>query len=256
MISSQIRQEARVSLAGKWGKAALFTLCYGLVMYAFAWIAGLIPFIGNIAYYIISVPISYGVLVTFIKLRRGEDISYLDFLTTGFSVFGKLWGIIGHVVLKLIVPIIILIISIFLLAFGTTGGIAASIFSTTTSTTVTFSAIAIIGLIAYIVSLIYLIVKGFLYAFTSYILYDNPDMSSKEIVEKSESLMNGNRGAYVCLGLSFIGWMILSAFTLYIGLLWLLPYIMISFIIFYEDRSGTFSSSKETSEPEVIKENN
>ena len=255
MISSQIRQEARVALAGKWGKAALFTLCYGLVTYAFSWIAALIPFIGNIAYFIISVPISYGVLVTFIKLRRGEEISYLDFLTTGFSVFGKLWGIIGHVVLKLIVPIIILIISIFLVAFGTTGGITASIFSTT-STTVTFSAIAIIGLIAYIVSLIYLIVKGLLYSFTSYILFDNPDMSSKEIVEKSETLMNGNRGAYLCLGLSFIGWLILSAFTLYIGLLWLLPYIMISFIIFYEDRSATFSSSKETSEPEVIKENN
>ena len=59
-------------------------------------------------------------------------------------------------------------------------------------------------------------------------------MSGKESVEESKKMMKGNRGKYVLLQLSFIGWMILSIFTLYIGLLWLTPYMQVAMVCFYE----------------------
>ena len=63
-------------------------------------------------------------------------------------------------------------------------------------------------------------------------------MSGKEIVEKSEQLMQGNRWRLFCLSFSFIGWAILSALSLGIGYFWLMPYMITAMICFYEDLTG------------------
>ena len=249
MVSSQIRQEARASLTGKWGKAALITLCYALITFCISWILKLIPIVGSIADAVLSIPFAYGILVSFIKLKRNEEVSYIDFLKTGFSVFGKLWGIIGHTFLKLLVPFIVLIISILLIAFGTTGGIMTAMYARD-SISSTFSIFGIIGFILYVVAIVWLVVKGLLYSLTSYILFDNPDMDSKEIVEKSENLMTGNRCSYIWLGLTFIGWAILAVCTFGIGYLWLLPYIQVAMVCFYEDKAGILNN--DTSNTEVV----
>lgn len=256
MVLSQIRQEARASLKGKWGKAALLTLCYALISFCISLLSELIPII-SIAYVVVSIPISYGISITFIKLKRDEEVSYFDFLTTGFSMFGKIWSVIGNTFLKLIIPFIVAAISITLLIFGMSGSIMGSLYYTSSVTT-TFSIVGIIGFIGYFVSIIWLSIKGLLYSLSFFILYDNPDMSGKEIVEKSAEIMNGNRASYIGLQLSFIGWAILSIFTLYIGLLWLFPYIMVSGVIFYEDKIGFFNKEDKqpSSEPEVINEIN
>ena len=59
-------------------------------------------------------------------------------------------------------------------------------------------------------------------------------MSGKDIVEKSKELMTGNRWKFFCLELSFVGWFILASFTCGIGHLWLIPYILIAEVVFYE----------------------
>lgn len=74
---------------------------------------------------------------------------------------------------------------------------------------------------------------------------DNDELSAKDIVNKSEELMKDNRWRLFCLGLSFIGWLILSSFTFGIGILFLLPYIQISFATFYEERAGLLKKSDE-----------
>lgn len=78
-------------------------------------------------------------------------------------------------------------------------------------------------------------------------------MAAKDIVEKSEELMKGHKWAFFWLGLTFIGWAILSCFTLGIGLLWLIPYMQIAQIIFYEDLAGTPSKVEDV---EVKDDNN
>lgn len=251
MVASQIRANARESLTGKWGKAALMTLAYAVIVWVISFVCGLIPVIGPIAIFVISTPISYGILVSFMKLKRGEEVSYTDFLNSGFSAFGKVWGVVGNTILKMILPVCLVIIFIVMMAFGMSGSIISGIASYSYSSYSASGAVAgfgflgIIGLIGYIVSLIYAVIKGYLYSLSFYILNDNPDMTGKQVVEESEKLMKGNRWRFFWLGLTFIGWAILSVFTLYIGMLWLMPYMMVAMICFYEDLAG------KTAEPVV-----
>lgn len=251
MTSSELRKNAREALNGKWGKAALLTLIYAVIAYVISFVLNLIPFIGYIASFVISVPLSYGILVSFMKLKRDEEIAYTDFLSIGFSSFGKIWAVFGNIVLKLIIPIVLVIVFLMLMAFSGIGAGVGIAFKSASATT-SFAGLTIVGVIGYIASLIYLIVKSYYYSLSYYILYDNQDKTGKEIVEQSEELMKGNRWKFFWLGLTFIGWAILACFTFGIGMLWLMPYIMVTFVCFYEGLAGT----KENVEVEAIKEDN
>lgn len=247
MVASQIRANARESLTGKWGKAALMTLTYAIIVWVISFVCNLIPVIGPIVLFVISTPISYGLLVSFMKLKRGEEVGYTDFLSNGFSSFGRVWGVIGNTILKMILPVCLVIIFAILMVVGLGGSIfsmasySMGIFNSATaaaSATSGFGFLGIVGFIGYIASLIYTVVKGYLYSLSYYILNDNSDMNGKQVVEESERLMRGNRWSFFWLGLTFIGWAILAAFTFGIGMLWLMPYMMVAMICFYENISG------------------
>ena len=79
------------------------------------------------------------------------------------------------------------------------------------------------------------IIKARSYAMTPYVLRDNPNMKSNEAIEESMQLMSGHKAEFFLLGLSFIGWVLLSLLTLGIGFLWLIPYMQTAFAYFYED---------------------
>ena len=251
MISSEIRARARESLKDKWGKVALLTLFFALVVYVFYLVLNYIPIIGPIGYVIISPCLSYGFLASLIKIKRNEEVGYTDFLSICFNYIGKVWGVLGNIIKKLLIPLILIVLSSFAIVSSGILSLSGIMYSTNYFTSVNYFSssftdtticIFVVALIVYIIAAIYATIKGYLYALSYYILYDNPDMSGKDIVEKSASLMKGNRWRFFWLGLTFIGWLILSAFTLYIGLLWLLPYMMISFICFYENLAGVDSS--------------
>lgn len=248
MIASQIRANAREALSGKWGKAALLTLTYVIIVFVINFVCRLIPIVGGLLLFVISTPISYGILVSFMRLKRGEDVAYTDFLNSGFSDFSRVWGVVGNTALKMILPICLLVIFVILLVVSIGGSVASGIIAGSSSGVAGFGFLGFISFIGYIASLIYVIVKGYLYSLTFYILNDNPNMSGKEIVEMSESLMRGNRWKFFWLGLTFFGWSILAGFTLGIGLLWLMPYMMVSMICFYEELSGHSNVAETTSE--------
>jgi uncharacterized membrane protein len=79
------------------------------------------------------------------------------------------------------------------------------------------------------------IIKAFGYSMAFYILYDNPGMSAREALKKSQIMMKGYKLELFTLYLSFIGWALLAILTLGIGLLWLYPYIGLSVASFYEN---------------------
>lgn len=79
------------------------------------------------------------------------------------------------------------------------------------------------------------IIKTCSYALTPFILKDNPELSYNSAIEKSMDMMRGNKWRLFLLGLSFIGWWILSLLTCGIGFLFLYPYIYMSLAKFYED---------------------
>ena len=124
VVSSELRANAREALKGKWGKAALLTLFYSLITFAIAFLLNLVPFIGPIVQLLINLPISFGFLVMFIKLRRDEEVNYTDFLSIGFSYFGKVWGVFGNMLLKMIVPVVLVIIFVVIFSVGVFGGVS------------------------------------------------------------------------------------------------------------------------------------
>ena len=86
------------------------------------------------------------------------------------------------------------------------------------------------------------IIKGYAYAMVPYITADLIDsdqtVNPTKVVEASDKLMKGHKMDLFILRLSFIGWDILAACTLGIGLLWLAPYRNSTYAIFYRKLAG------------------
>lgn len=250
MISSDIRREARVKLTGKWGQAALITLVYAVITYVIQFLCNLIPVIGPFIALLITVPIGYGIIVSFIKLKRGEDVSLVQFLTDGFNSFSKAWSVSLNILLKMIVPIVIEIIFV-IMFIGSVGMIFVGGISSLEASSAAglaeaggmFGFISIIGLMAVG---IWITCKSFYYVLSFYILNDNEGLSGKEVVEKSAELMEGKRASYFWLSLSFIGWAILAVIPFGLGMLWLIPYIQIALVVFYEERAGIEDSNVQS----------
>lgn len=86
MPPSELRKEAREALAGKWGKGVCIILAYLLITFILGMIEGIfkqgsfLNFIVSVAVAIINVPLGFGLIVSFMKLKRGENTSAFDFL--------------------------------------------------------------------------------------------------------------------------------------------------------------------------------
>lgn len=252
MNSSNFRAEARSKLTGKWGKAALISLAFAALSFVLSYAQGLIPFIGSLIVLVINVPLAFGLVALFLKLYNGEDVSVFGFWKLGFNNFKKSWSVAFYTFLKMLLPIIVLIISVVLLFVGTSGAIFSAASSTALSqkasvtAATNFGALGIIALIAYIASLVWIIVKSYSYQLAILIAADNENISGKEAVEKSEELMKNRRWKLFCLQISFIGWSILCIFTFGIGMLWLTPYIQLAIISFYKNSQGSTTEVTST----------
>lgn len=99
------------------------------------------------------------------------------------------------------------------------------------------------GLTAYALTTIYtllwsllLIIPGIMaslsYTMTYFLLADNPGMGVNEAIAESKRLMMGNRWKLFCLGLNFVGWMLLTIATCGIGMFWVLPHMQVTFAKF------------------------
>lgn len=98
------------------------------------------------------------------------------------------------------------------------------------------------GLYVFLWSLLFLIpgiVAAFRYAMAPFILAEHPGMRPSQAIQASKEVMTGHKWELFCLYLSFFGWMLLSAFTLGIGSLWLIPYMNSAVAAFYSEISRT-----------------
>ncbi len=257
MLSSDFREEARKRLTGKWGKVAIMVLAYMALFFVIGFIEGILPEpiqpILSLAELIIEIPLGFGLIYALVKVYNGEDVSAFDFVSLGFNNFKKSWGVSLNVALKMLLPIILIIVSYFLifgaLIFAASSAILSP--SSATSAASTGGIVSIIGFILLIVSMIWAITKSFYYQLAMLIAMENPDMSSKDAVLKSQELMTGNRGKLFCLQFSFIGWSILATITFGIGFLWLLPYIQFATIAFYKHLNGDSSNNEVVSNVEI-----
>lgn len=78
------------------------------------------------------------------------------------------------------------------------------------------------------------IVKAYSYSMTFYILKDNPGMSATEAITESRKMMDGHKWQLFCLDLSFLGWYIVGALCLGVGVFFVAPYHQMARANFYE----------------------
>lgn len=82
------------------------------------------------------------------------------------------------------------------------------------------------------------------FALTFYFLADDPEMGGIEALKASTHAMKGHIWQYLMLELSFVPLLFLSLFTLYIGLLWLMPYMQFTETAFYMYVTGELDQQR------------
>ncbi len=267
MISKDFRKEALEKLSGKWLKAVLITLIYLAVNWLLGFISGklnneALSLVFSLFLFFIDIPFAYGLIHSFVKLFDNEEVSFFDFISTGFSNFSRSWGVAIHTFLKLLLPIVLMILSIVLIMSGFIGSIIPSLqnsidinhaLSTIDASSINASVllVSLAGFVLYIVATILSITWSYYYKLAYIIAIDEPNLTPKEVVNKSKECMKGNRFKLFCLELSFIGWAILAVLTFGIGFLWLLPYMQVAEISF-----ARFVCGKKEETPIETTENN
>ena len=78
------------------------------------------------------------------------------------------------------------------------------------------------------------IIMGFAYAMVTYIIIDS-DTKGSDSLKKSREMMKGYKWNYFVFYLSFLGWILLTPFTLGILLIWLFPYMTVADAIYYDE---------------------
>lgn len=251
--SGEIRQIARNKLAGNWGKAIAIAAIYIAITYALSYCSTLIgnlttntPILkdaATIIFAILLLPLSFGFVSAMVKLLNGKNPAYTTVINDGILNASKAVGIFFRTILKILFPSILVILAsvailyltaqYFPLSWDTLGGYLILL----------FFLYFICGIIIAIISLPY--------ALASYALANNNELTSKEAVEQSISLMEGNKWNFVKLMLSFVGWFLLIVLTVAVitnytptvihdlveavASIVILPYIISSVAVFYDE---------------------
>ena len=90
------------------------------------------------------------------------------------------------------------------------------------------------------------IIAALSYSMVFYILADEPELSPGDALRKSKAMMDGYKMDFFLLNLSFIGWALLCILTLFIGFLWLYPYIQITQVKFYEEVRKAYDGENDS----------
>lgn len=96
------------------------------------------------------------------------------------------------------------------------------------------------------------IVKSYSYAMTYFLLQEDKTLGSNEAITLSRKLMDGNKWRLFCLEFSYIGWYILSIFTLGILNLWITPRVNEARYLFMKDVYEQAGYTLQNNDSEVV----
>ena len=250
-----LRSEALASLNNdKWGISIGAFLIYIIVTSA----VGLIPIVGGIGQLILAGPFLVGYYYFFLKVSRDESVDIEDLFIAFKSKNQFLASLVSYILfILLIFPV--LGIGLTLWAFLVLGRETFIYFIDKISEwseklnpanlqsdlplydpalTDALSpeinwAFLLLGAIPFIlVPAIYVTLS---FSQTWFIIANDENISGYNALKESWNLMRGKRLKLFLLELSFIGWAILSVLTLFIGFIFLAPYVQTSYAKFYDN---------------------
>ena len=271
MIISVLKKEAKTNLKGKWKKAILIMLVFFVITILISFLKSLVatktPYglLANIFNIIITVALNYGILASFIKLKRNEKVNCFHFIYYAIRDVEKVWKVLGRFILRLLLYIIGFLLSIYLVITETISlvygyGVRLTYF---------------VEIICLIAITIFFNMQILYYSLNNYVLFDNNKLKAKEILNESKRLMTNHRWDFLKMNLSFVGWFILGTifsvaiilalyflakinnyaliYISYIPLIFLLPYIYTTTICFYDN--VLYNNPKPKEEMKHKKEN-
>lgn len=110
--------------------------------------------------------------------------------------------------------------------------------------------VTIIIAIGFILLIVPGIILSLMFSQVFYILADDNSKSIIDCLKESSAMMKGYKGSYFVLLLSFLGWLILGAIPLLIGLLWVVPYMNVTLASFYLNIKNNYYAVSENTNSE------
>lgn len=98
--------------------------------------------------------------------------------------------------------------------------------------------LVLFGILLLIAGGILMIYFSLAFSQSMYLMADYDDLGPVQTLKESQKMMSGNKGRYLYMELSFIGFLLLSLLTCYIGLLWVMPYMSMTATNFYRNIGG------------------
>jgi len=236
MDNAKLKSLARQRLQGKYSVVVISLLLFMVLggCCSFVAIAVDAPWTSSILMFIVEALLMMGFVGIILNISRGKKVS-LDDLFTKVDLFGK------YIVITLLLGLAGFVISL-LEYLSFTSLIMVSLYHTELNL---FLAIFLIifGLFLTIAIIMVGIYLAIAFSQTYFILYDEPKLEILKVLEKSFDMMADYTLEYFVLVLSFIGWAILGIFTLGILYLWLIPYMLVTFAIFYDKIKAVYEGT-------------
>lgn len=199
MNRSELKENAKLSLKGKYIEVIKMNLLYFIISFAagacLGFVCGIfninnsiIELLSNLLTIFISGLFGFGQISFYLKISRNEEVTYKE-------LFNKTELLLSFIIISLL-----------------------------------------IGLFTFLWSLLFIIpgiIASISYSFAYYIALDNPSLSPREVIKKSKEMLKGHKMDLFLLTLSFVGWIILSLFTFGLLYIWLIPYMNVTICNFY-----------------------
>ena len=241
-----MKEQALATLKGKWGSFVgltfIYILLYVLACFmpqfgttfmgsSFKTLAIVMTIIGGVVT-ILFVPMQYGYYIAHLNASRQDLPADIGDLFCGYRRFADVfvtmllqWLAIFAAMLPYIIFYLVMIMK--------------GLFFTHTFL---YSTIALLLMIPGIILAI-------AYSQVPFILHDHPELHPVGVLRESRMMMNGHKRELFLLMLSFFGWMIVCVFTLFIGMLWLAPYMQMTMVKFYEQIRAEYEGVGEEDIP-------
>ena len=246
---SELKSEALSSLNEKWGISVGCTLIFFVISIALS----LIPYIGDIASILVSGALSVGLCNFFLLVSKSENVE-IDSLFVAFKSKELFLSSFVAYLLSgaIIIPTVVIFGAIWVALFiGDIENLSNLLlggvnfedspysldpnFLNEYSSPIFDSGIVTVLLSLFIIVLVPLIVVSLILSQVFFILADKKTNSGLEAIKMSWNLMKDKKTKLFLLQLSFIGWAILSILTLFIGFIFLQPYIYTTLSKFYKE---------------------
>lgn len=230
--SSELKRRARQALVGKYGTMVgagllICALSGGLSLLLTLFVNGSLAYqISFLIINILTAILAAGFFGLTLNIARGRDAQAIDVFAVFSSHPDRI--IILTLLLMLVSTVCLIPISIpaFLIALSVTG------------LSIPETSLILFTLLACIISAIFLVLVSLRYSLVYFLYFDHPDLSATELMRESARRMQGRKGRYFCLHISFLGMYLLGILTLGLGYLWIVPYVSMTQAFFYLEACG------------------